>query len=476
MKRINRKVAACMLLVCMFTACQPTPETEPVVNKGDQMLEQRIQEAAEREQRTSDSNEGEVTATAIPYIHPDRWEAFYELPNFSLSIHADIEVSDHTLPVYRVKDSNFSLEQEQTFKILSALVCDPAGQRKGVLCYEDYAKKIALYALGRYDLNTYTYVPWSKSELVEVEEKIAELTEKMNQAPLASDFSPFSSYNLEVDSQMTYQTQTGESWYVQIFENSFSVCRYLGSAYPESRYLNDPPEKGQPVPTPLPKIQITPEEAMAKSEAFLTGTCAGQWQISDMETGSILKLDYNIVEEEHTETQGYIVTCMRTLNHLTPYDYTQRNSDRLYFEDDSYAATLALEKVTLFVNEEGVVGFWWENPVQIEDTVAKSIEILSFEQIQELFVQAMKNGLSWASEHPTSSGVLNPTRKGHVNRILLSCAFIQERNNPDHYLLVPAWLFFYTTEAKMNAAEQGYTVLPDIIAINAVDGTRIDLR
>lgn len=476
MKHLKRRIIACILLLCILTACQPTPEKEPVVNKGDQVLEQKIKEAVDRAQQVEAADESVPSTTAVPYAHPDRWEEFFELPNFSLSVHADIEVSGQSFPVYRMIDSDFSNEKEWISLILSALVLSPTGQRDGLLCYEDYAKKIALYSLGRYDLNLYAYVPWTKSELAEVEKKVLELTEEMNQAPLADDFAPFSSYNLEVDSQTTYRAQTGKTWYVQISENSFSVCRYQGNIYPESRYINDPPEQGQPVPTPLPQIQITEDEAIARAETFLSNVCSNLWQISDVETGSILKLDYNVVEEENTDAQGYILTCMRTLNGLTPYDYTQKDSDRLYFEDESYAATLALEKVTLFVDDEGVVGFWWENPVQLEDTVTNSIELLPFEQIQELFVQAMKNGLSWASEHPPANGVLNPTRKGHVERILLSCSFIQERNNPGHYLLVPSWLFFYTTESKMQAAEHGYTVLPDIIAINAVDGTRIDLK
>lgn len=82
----------------------------------------------------------------------------------------------------------------------------------------------------------------------------------------------------------------------------------------------------------------------------------------------------------------------------------------------------------------------------------------------------MKNGLSWAAEHPTSNGQLNPTRIGVVQNIRLNYVYVQEKENPDNFLMVPAWLFSYQTQTGME------TSLPYQVAINAVDGSRIELN
>ncbi len=88
----------------------------------------------------------------------------------------------------------------------------------------------------------------------------------------------------------------------------------------------------------------------------------------------------------------------------------------------------------------------------------------------------LKNGLRWSDERPASNGELNATRKGLVKRILLSYACVQERDEPGSFLLTPAWFFLYTTEMEKQAAQKGYATSPVILAMNAVDGSRIALR
>ena len=87
----------------------------------------------------------------------------------------------------------------------------------------------------------------------------------------------------------------------------------------------------------------------------------------------------------------------------------------------------------------------------------------------------MKNGLSWSDTGYSEGTPINSTRIGYVERIILSYAVISERNNYGYYLMVPTWLFFYETEAGKAATNSGFLIRPDTIAVNAVDGTRIEI-
>ena len=190
----------------------------------------------------------------------------------------------------------------------------------------------------------------------------------------------------------------------------------------------------------------------------------------------MLKESYNVLEEEPTEAQGYLITCMRTDGALIPCDYYESTGERFHFTEESYAAELPQERFTLFVTEDGVCGVWWLNPLKLEGQVTENVEILPFEQVQSIFVQTLKNGLSWSEDRYPEGTELNDSRTGHVEEAILSYTVIPERNSYGEYLMVPTWIFSFRTEASRKMAAEGITVAPYYIAINAVDGTRIELQ
>lgn len=83
-----------VLLAGTLCACQPTPEREAVVNKGDGVLEQRIAEAKEQErmdkteENSSDPSPASTPAPA-PYIYLESWQEDIDLTNFL--VHIDVK-------------------------------------------------------------------------------------------------------------------------------------------------------------------------------------------------------------------------------------------------------------------------------------------------------------------------------------------------------------------------------------------------
>lgn len=167
------------------------------------------------------------------------------------------------------------------------------------------------------------------------------------------------------------------------------------------------------------------------------------------------------------------MTYTRKIGGTSFFNYKEgHDPSRLQLEDAAYAASLNFETLKIFVDENGVQSLEWLNPIIIEDTVANNLELLPFEQIQDNFVNLVTAALSWINEHPAAGGKLNPTRIAYVNRAVLGYAYVKEKDNPGKFLAVPAWFFTYQLEADLHATGN---IALGMIALNAVDGTRIDL-
>lgn len=460
----------------MLLACQPTPKRDVVVNRGDGFFEQKLDEA----QQVKDADVPEPSAPADAWLEdayfcPQEWMAREDYKNFSLQINAQIEFDGGSHPILRAAASDFYEQAETVERILSVLIPDADGQRQGTVCYEDLVAEMECYMLGRFDADTQTYVPYTAQELEALNPRIEELVEQMRTAPRMDEYGRFTRFSVKPGDSAMYHTTDGKDWRVEIGERQLVVSRPGTRAYPESWYLNIPDYPGGPLPTPYPNIIIAQEEAVAIAEDFFTAISDQRWAVTKVERAGMLKAHYNMLTEEPTHTQGYLITCMRKNGDAALFDYEENGGARLRFDQAAYAADLPLERVHMFVDESGIYALWWENPLEIRDVLADDIELLPFEQIQQDFLQAMKNGLSWADERPSTNGELNATRRGVVNRILLSYVFVQEKDAPGSYLMVPAWLFFYTTEADMAGNAAGYTIFPYIVALNAVDGSRIEL-
>lgn len=475
MKRIACWV--CLVLACLLlcVACQPTPTRAPVVNKGDGKYEQALQEAQEREKNSANSGTAETPA---PYAYLAHWSESLDLPNFSVTIDADVEVPEKsTFSVYRVESTRFSEQTDALPDILDILIRDVDGVRSGVMTREDCQEKIIYLQWGRYDDELMEYVPYTLQEQKEVDAEIQTLTELMKTAPAEDDYAPLSGgLHVDVPSDFVYQTKSGKQWKVKIEESTVSISQPGARPYPESWFIHDKASPGRPAPTPYQNIRISEEEARAIVNDFISDIGDDTWVITNIERAGMLKEYYNVLTDDHTETEGWQVDCLRGGENAVLFDYHNSGGERLHFNEAAYSAPLPLESLQLFVDGNGIYSLWWDNPLEITGTVAENINLLPFEEIQSIFIQTMRNGLGWAADHPSANGELNSTRKGIVERIVLSYSYVQERDNPGQFLMTPTWFFWYTTQATRDAISQGYVVDPVIIAINAVDGSRIELQ
>ena len=310
MKRIACWVSLLLSCLLLCAACQPTPERAPVINKGDGKFEQELKEAQESEKNSSDT---QATETLEPYVHPTNWTEVLDLPNFTVTINADVKVPEKSIfPVFRVQNISFSTHSEALQSILNALIPDADGVRSGGMTREKCEERIIYLQWGRYDDELRKYVPYTPQEQEQVDAEIQTLTDQMKTAPSKDDFAPKTGgFQVDVPSNYVYRTKGSKQWEVNIEESALTVSQPGARSYPESMFINDKSSPGRPAPTPYQEVSISEEDARTIVSDFFSAINNDTWVITNIERSGMLKEYYNVLTDDKTETEGWQVDCMR---------------------------------------------------------------------------------------------------------------------------------------------------------------------
>ena len=127
------------------------------------------------------------------------------------------------------------------------------------------------------------------------------------------------------------------------------------------------------------------------------------------------------------------------------------------------------EMIEFMVNDTGIVGFCWNAPLEITETVVDHAALKPFETVTQTFEQMMP--MTGASREPEEVGA-----EISIDRVTLTYSRISEKDSFDTGLVVPVWGFrgtrkeFYVSEGYDAQHPDYYTQM----AVNAIDGSVID--
>ncbi len=117
------------------------------------------------------------------------------------------------------------------------------------------------------------------------------------------------------------------------------------------------------------------------------------------------------------------------------------------------------ESVLVYVNDNGIVGFYYLNPLEVTETVVDKASMKPFTEIRDIFEQMI---------------VVTGAREGEkvdiqIDRVTLNYMRISEADSFDTGLLVPVWSFegTYTTELGTRNRKGS------LLTVNAIDGSVI---
>jgi hypothetical protein len=185
---------------------------------------------------------------------------------------------------------------------------------------------------------------------------------------------------------------------------------------------------------------------------------------------------------------GYRITCVRSIDGIGVASlgggYTTGTD-----QSERYAPEWSYEEIELCIDEKGIYGFTWSNPIRVTETLLAATKLQPYEKILASFMDQMwtENGV-WlvtdlASAGGDENGFCTTGIDFEVTRITLSLQRVMEPNRFDSGMLVPVWNFWgvrHKTETHKTTGEQR-TVSSDeersrqpFLSINAIDGSIID--
>lgn len=219
----------------------------------------------------------------------------------------------------------------------------------------------------------------------------------------------------------------------------------------------------------VPDVSISAAEAAAKADLLLNALDIDQVGLiqaekvygggdADNDLRCLYRLSYSRAVNDINETW--------TLNSGASFD-TDDNGDM-----KTTVPPWAYERIMIYVDANGIAGFYWMSPYSILGTEVENAKVLPLDEALKVFEKMIfvkHAGLTSSDENE-----MNITF--HITRIELGLARINYKDDYNSALLVPAWDFFgyITTNGEISEEEKLLANKNSFLTINAVDGSIID--
>lgn len=406
------------------------------------------------------SAEYDVQTEILTEMH---WTDEVVLRNFTFTVDVDVEAPvSGSFPVYAVEPSPFLRDDTRAEAILNDLIPEVTGRREGGMTKEELENEMNIFLRGDYDDEKGVYIAPGEDEKKEM---LPIYSEAIEAAPSADIFTPASNRDVfSASASVAYQTTDGNCWDVTANLNQLTVEKLpRGVIQPERWIIAGTATPDEPKGTTLQNVKITQEEAEQVVSSFLNRVQIGDFAVASIEKARIL--DAYTFE---TYAEGWHVECARVAGQCRPFAYKRyRSGNSLRFPDEATSAWPEPETLTMFVDESGIRKLIWMNPMETAEAVTDGAELIPFEEMKGIILQTLHSSLSWAGDQEHGSRLGD----GRVTRVILSVCCIPQKDAPGKYCLMPAWFILAGFNASLDSGVQ-----PQAFAVNAVDGTRIELK
>ena len=529
MKRICMILLAALLLV----ACQPTPETEFILNKGDQsaMIDMAKGEDMVTASGTESGKEPQVLDYRALYGIPERLTGTFSDAEGKVLVRIDAGVTVPTapLPIVRVFAKDFDQETvtriwnvlvgdtpmfelvdetnlnrrtqiESELQFMYAMLDDPALMQEHLYEKDEVTEEIARLQ-----------AEYQKAEDAEPKEKRRvdsamwrrgvgfadkpDLTQQEGLWAISEDESVrFTVYNSTDNDEPIYETVDG-GWNVIQNDKQASLGFRRASAASNVVYGNR--TVGVPFGTilsetdPLPEqakawLPYSPKEAADRVHAFLAE--AG---LSDEFTIAYLSLDddagvYGRDDDRETLPHEptmfcYHAVCTRKVSGA-PCCNTEMNVHESRGGESTktaYAPSWAYEQMHVYLDADGIFRFAWGTPLSVTDTITAFSKLKPFDEIETIiekrfplqYTEEANRATAYAGNPNTELPITEIT----VDRITLGLWRIAEQDKLGQGLLVPAYCFYGDMKSTWYQDGTPRIEYNDLLfVINAVDGSVID--
>ena len=478
MCRKSRIRALLLTLAALLAACQPTPEEDVVVNKGDGTLEEAI------------------AAEALP---PARYEAPETLrldpfgtETFQVVVDAEVCVPDvERYPIVEVmlrtvtadwaRDMMYKMANGKTIHTYQNEVPTTKEQIEGeiTLLQQQLANPDAYLPAGA-DEQTRAAAEKEWRELLEAWETLYQ------EAP--DTFEP-----REIDmSDAAFRTALEFRGAVESGkqrETYLSVTAWYGGPGGNVEYNNL--VDGISLPfyfdmdsdlTDLNDVTISAEEAVQIGLDFLAQLGETDFAPALIVAGYCHPRGSENHKPMEEWSQCYQIQFTRNVAGV-PATYREEHYDGIGADGrERYAPYYPQESIEMDIRDSGVNYMYWSAPSELGRTLNENVTLMPFEQVVERFCDQILYSATPAVEETDS--VIKKTL--HIDRIELGMVRALQRGSVEEWVMVPAWTFFGRTVLQYAGPEPGGYPLNEnneyvsempgysYLILNAVDGSVYD--
>ena len=493
MKRI---IALSLCILTLFPcACQPTPDEEYVVNKGDDALEGKIH-ATQSPAGTSEPGgtaEGspapdETEAFSAVQTFPETWDERIELAeDFYLVANAEvITKADGRYPVFRTRIEPFDMDQIS--ELLDKLIGRPVSSQEKVMTKDDWKDALQAYlaeveehrrwiAEGRPEWGHF------EDNAPTDEEVAAQSKWFMDQilaAPDAAEQQEASGYgDLVFGKPNIYELASGGTAYVYASGSWLKVVKSCANdpyVFTEHDYkealLDEEPEAKQWHDVSLPF-----EDAQAALLAELARLGLEDFAVTRSVKADLMDHPQN--GKNKFITGGWLFTLHRNYaDYPEPAEIYEPSQLLDYGSDESFIANppIQSEYIDILIDGEGLQYFGYFGKKSVIGIENPNVELLSFDEIKDRAAKSFRMCFPITKYKLYDEG---DTAEIYLYKMYLTTCTVFVKNGQGYYEM-PCWVLFFANNGYHSDYEREMAVLsrePDLtrecLFINAIDGSVI---
>lgn len=431
----------CIILLLLLCACVPTPETEYVTNKGDDIAGERIRT------ESLPINEAEKTLAASIPTFAAHWTDRIQTKDADMLIDAEvITKKQDKYPVYSIRRADFFEMELQRF--VDFFFPTMQGYRKGTSPgKEDYEQAIDHAMLKSEEHVQYLFDQYRATDITD------------------EDFVKSNQLYVDLHGEKTSHTvlhSDGTKGSIFLSTSVLEISKYAWSVVHSK---NDVERNGSYEGEANATVQasIPYEQAVHEANALFEELQLNGFELCNSEQARLFDM-----LGLHIWSTGWHLQFCRPYGYI-PYNVREHDSSHngfFSFESDrDYARGWQFEWVDVYVSDQGIQYLNWVNPIEIIGLANENVELLSFDDITTVINRTLHAAMHYP-EHMFGWFKLE--------KLILTSAPQPMKDSRDGYLM-PIWICEIRCYLTEDAGKEDVETVLLTVGFNALDGTRVDL-
>ena len=475
-----KRICCLLMVLSLLSACQPTPEVEPVAQKDSEALIEQVEVAEEDVADMAKAPETRHITRALTEVS--------QKTGIDITIDADVVLPEtDAIPVARVQSGALDISVlENIWEIL--------GNSSGML--EDVPRS-------HYEGQARMWMEFRKngvldkySSFEEMDAAISELLAEAATKPAEPVFFPESPMDVMQTGEKLHDTNmydcyegyvTFYGWSDQetVYKMGLNATSDGGNKFTRDIEMNDELNSYQINVNPLDKylpaiergefrVQL-PERSIEDAQAYAE-QLLDELGITDFTcvVARIAPLIPRFFDEQQDVCPcAYELLFTRQVAGVNvTYNDVKSSGGSIYRDTPDYTPSWGYEYIKIFVDDAGVFAMEFSHPHEVTEIVTDSAEILSLEEAVASFERMI--GYQYAA-YETGQRELCDDAYLCIDEIRLGLTRIAEKNAQQQGYLVPSWTFFgHYKLSDFWPDGEGHHGTEAILIVNALDGSIID--